>query len=208
MIDQAGEVHSLARRIAGATTADIRERLGGIELNELPTVAEARDSGRESRQRLERRASFPAAAREVGGHRARSRSATPEAQPATPPAYVAVARHAVMGLVRSSAPSQIPAAPLRLVKSSGKPVSHYRSRRAILIADYAAKIAAALRDAPRHEVEAILATLRAEREAALEALKGTHGIIRRKTRSKTVSRRVVPRNPRLRYRRTWLKTLK
>jgi hypothetical protein len=170
VIDRAGEVHSLARRIAGATTADIRERLRGTELNDLPTVAEACDSARASRQRLERRASFPAAAREVGGHRTRSRSAMPEAQPAAPPAYVAVARHAVVAMVRPNVLTHIPAAPLRLMKSSGKPVARYRSQRAILVAHYAAKISAALRDAPRHEIEAILAALRAEREAALKAL--------------------------------------
>lgn len=41
IIDQAGDVHSLARRIDGVKTAQIRERLSDISLAELPTVAEA-----------------------------------------------------------------------------------------------------------------------------------------------------------------------
>lgn len=41
IIDQAGDVHSLTRRIEGVKTAQIRERLSDISLAELPTVAEA-----------------------------------------------------------------------------------------------------------------------------------------------------------------------
>lgn len=41
IIDQAGDVHSLTRRIEGVKTAQIRERFSGISLVELPTVAEA-----------------------------------------------------------------------------------------------------------------------------------------------------------------------
>jgi hypothetical protein len=41
IIDQAGDVHSLARRIDGVKTAQIRERLSDISLTDLPTVAEA-----------------------------------------------------------------------------------------------------------------------------------------------------------------------
>ena len=41
IIDQAGDVHSLTRRIEGVKTAQIRERLSDISLAEFPTVAEA-----------------------------------------------------------------------------------------------------------------------------------------------------------------------
>jgi hypothetical protein len=41
ILDQAGDVHSLTRRIDGVKTAHIRERLADIALAELPTVAEA-----------------------------------------------------------------------------------------------------------------------------------------------------------------------
>lgn len=41
ILDQAGDVHSLTRRIDGVKTADVRARLAGTLLDELPTVAEA-----------------------------------------------------------------------------------------------------------------------------------------------------------------------
>jgi hypothetical protein len=41
VIDQAGDAHSLARRIEGAKAKDIRARLDGIDRDALPTVAEA-----------------------------------------------------------------------------------------------------------------------------------------------------------------------
>ena len=41
IIDQAGDVHSLTRRIEGVKTAEVKARLAGTLLDELPTVAEA-----------------------------------------------------------------------------------------------------------------------------------------------------------------------
>ncbi len=41
ILDQAGDVHSLTRRIDGVKTAEVRARLAGTLLDELPTVAEA-----------------------------------------------------------------------------------------------------------------------------------------------------------------------
>lgn len=41
ILDQAGDVHSLARRIEGVKTADLKARLSGVPLDDLPTVAEA-----------------------------------------------------------------------------------------------------------------------------------------------------------------------
>ncbi len=50
IIDQAGDVHSLARRIDGVKTAQIRERLSDISLAELPSVAEASATVRAQRE--------------------------------------------------------------------------------------------------------------------------------------------------------------
>jgi hypothetical protein len=43
VVDQAGDAHSLARRIDGAKAKDIRERLADIDRDALPSVAEARE---------------------------------------------------------------------------------------------------------------------------------------------------------------------
>lgn len=43
ILDQAGGVHSLARRIEGTTTKEVKARLAHIELAKLPTVDQARD---------------------------------------------------------------------------------------------------------------------------------------------------------------------
>ena len=43
VVDQAGDAHSLARRIDGAKAKDIRERLADIDRDALPSVAQARE---------------------------------------------------------------------------------------------------------------------------------------------------------------------
>ena len=43
IIDQVGDEHSLARRIQGAKAAEIRTRMGGIDREDLPSVAEGRE---------------------------------------------------------------------------------------------------------------------------------------------------------------------
>lgn len=43
VLDPAGEVHALARRIDGVRTKDVREKLADITLEALPSVTEARD---------------------------------------------------------------------------------------------------------------------------------------------------------------------
>jgi hypothetical protein len=47
LVDAAGDDHSLARRIAGAKAADIRARMGDIDRDALPSVAEARALARQ-----------------------------------------------------------------------------------------------------------------------------------------------------------------
>ena len=46
IIDQAGDTHSLARRIKGARAADVRARMVDIDSKNLPSVAEAREQYR------------------------------------------------------------------------------------------------------------------------------------------------------------------
>ena len=43
VIDQAGDAHSLARRLDGVRAKDVRERMADIDRDSLPSVAEARD---------------------------------------------------------------------------------------------------------------------------------------------------------------------
>lgn len=47
IVDHAGTVHSLARRIEGVKAADVRERMADVDRDGLPTVAEARATQRE-----------------------------------------------------------------------------------------------------------------------------------------------------------------
>jgi len=82
----------------------------------------------------------------------------------------------------------------------------YRGLRAIVIASYAAKIADAYRNTPRGELEAALAALLAEREAALVALvQQQRGDARaRRTRSRVRNSRAAPsRNTRRLRIRGW-----
>jgi hypothetical protein len=49
ILDQAGDVHSLARRLEGVTAKDLRERLTDIDHEALPSVATAKDQINERR---------------------------------------------------------------------------------------------------------------------------------------------------------------
>ena len=46
VIDQAGDAHSLARRLDGVKAKDVRERMADVPRDSLPTVAEAREAQR------------------------------------------------------------------------------------------------------------------------------------------------------------------
>ena len=46
VIDQAGDAHSLARRLDGVKAKDVRERMADVDRDSLPTVAEARAAQR------------------------------------------------------------------------------------------------------------------------------------------------------------------
>lgn len=54
LVDQAGDVHSLARRVDGVKTAELRERMHDVDRDALPSVQEARQEQRERFPRLAR----------------------------------------------------------------------------------------------------------------------------------------------------------
>jgi hypothetical protein len=85
--------------------------------------------------------------------------------------------------------------PVRLVRTHQNRAARapYRAGRAIILADYAAKIAAARCHAPRDELDAILEALYAERDAALRAFTRTH-------QRRSASRATVHVRPRRRRR--------
>ncbi len=169
VIDRSGGVHSLARRIEGVDAAMLRERLRDLSLNQLPSVAEARASVTSIKTRHSSRQlgiAFVRASREVG-HRAG------QVRPVQEITLKARANARAMIAPDTNVRSQL----MRIAADrrdfpgySVKPISPYRSARAALIAEYASRIAQALRYTPPHEVDAVIAALRAEREAALDAL--------------------------------------
>lgn len=67
VVDAAGDAHSLAKRIAGARTKDVKERLAEVDLASLPSVAEARalarDRAAKEEDRVQQTEPAPAPAR-------------------------------------------------------------------------------------------------------------------------------------------------
>jgi hypothetical protein len=163
VVDRAGEVHSLARRIHGADTAMLRSRLKGVDLAALPSVAEARPRARAGKPAVSVR--FRLASGEVAGQALRLERQT----------MMRVAGQAFAAAARPQEGAQA-SEPVRLVRTHQNRAARapYRAGRAIILADYAAKIAAARCHAPRDELEAILEALYAERDAALRAFTRTH----------------------------------
>lgn len=143
VIDRAGEVHSLTRRIDVADARMVRASLAGVELGELPSVAEVRKTVRRDRARKTVRMAFARAAREVGSRPVRRE-------------------------IVELGPSDRPTATGRTM--SPEAVVHYRSIRAIVVASFAARIAEAIENAPRDQLADILGALKQERSAALKAI--------------------------------------
>jgi Relaxase/Mobilisation nuclease domain len=179
VIDREGKVHSLARRIRGGDATAIRARLHGLKLDSLPSVAKVREEGRTKAVVGEKRRKFSLAGGEVAGRAARDR---------TPP-------HRLVHQSRTNARAMITPAdgaatlcktqPARMTAAgryAEKTASNYRSLRAALVAEYASKVAAALRHLPPTEIDAAIAALRSEREAALDRLKIELGIANRSRR--------------------------
>jgi len=143
VIDQAGEVHSLTRRIEGVTSKEVHALLADVELEKLPSVSDVRGLVRKHRKRVEIRAQFTRAAREVVSSPLRRTGTKPLPLHALTPG-------------RSNTLSETSV--------------HYRSMRAIIVASFAARIAEAIKNAPRAQLVDILIALKQERFAALEAL--------------------------------------
>jgi hypothetical protein len=175
VIDRAGNAHSLARRL-GIRSRELRGKMGGLPLDVLPSVAEARQG---LEQHTDQRAGqtalharYRAAATEIAGPVfAKRRAATARRGRAarTPMAsaigWVNMATHAPGPIMRQTAE--------RFTKPKG---NRYRMACAIIVAEYASKIAAAMHDMRPEQLDAALARLRAEREAALDALaRAEHG---------------------------------
>ncbi|MGO3933073.1 relaxase/mobilization nuclease domain-containing protein [Rhodopseudomonas pseudopalustris] len=143
VIDRAGEVHSLTRRIEVADARTVRASLAGVELSELPSVSEVRKTVHRDRKRKTFRMTYARAAREVGFR---------------------PVRREVVELSLSDEPKVTGRG------MSPEAVVHYRSIRAIVVASFAARIAEAFENAPRDQLADILAALKQERSAALKAI--------------------------------------
>lgn len=143
VIDQAGEVHSLTRRIEGVTSKEVHALLADVELEKLPSVSDVRGLVRKDRKRIEIRAQFTRAAREV------------VSSPSRRTGIGYLPSHELMS-GRSTAHSETSV--------------HYRSMRAIIVASFAARIADAIKHAPRDQLADILLALKQERFAVLDAL--------------------------------------
>lgn len=113
LIDQAGDVHSLARRIDGVKTAEVKARLADTPLETLPSVAEASASVKMQREQPgDLSAAFVPATigTEPTANQQRSPAArTPEYVPATYPPAASAQAHADLteSLMRTSG-AQLP----------------------------------------------------------------------------------------------------
>jgi hypothetical protein len=176
VIDRAGTIHSLARRIEGIDTKGLRQHMRDVPLEKLEGVAETRRGIEVQHARRKVESGFGAASREVAQRTTADRT----------PLHRTV-RHANLNIRAIVSPETVTRA--RVVGASArtnlpketdtKPLSNYRSARALLVAEYASKIAHALRHAKPSELAAILASLSAERAAALETLKSTNFFVGR-----------------------------
>jgi Relaxase/Mobilisation nuclease domain len=169
VIDRNGEVHSLARRIDGVNTRDLRLFFRDVDLQILPSVAEVRQEPVKESSATRLRRDFRAAACQVAQPQAlapqaaRFVRAMRKPNPAVRSRFSSAASGTEGGVSGNSLN----------VRSRGHVAprsTRYRVFWAIVIADFAAKIANAYRHTPSHELEAALAALHAEREAALSTL--------------------------------------
>ena len=166
VIDRNGGVHSLARRIDGADTNAVRNKLCDITLGELPSVSTARERITSNARTVVTR-KFASAAREVTRRGFRSPILDTVLQ----------SRQNIRRVLSPSAARQSPGIVPRECSdfTSARQNVTYRSARAALIGEYATRIAEAIRYARRDELDAILLSLRAERAAAIAALGELHG---------------------------------
>jgi hypothetical protein len=166
VIDRNGNAHSLARRIEGADTKAVRSKLRDLSLDSLPSVQEGRSLVRRRSAPRPLRAKFALASHEV--------TRPMKTDDIAPRAIAARARvnframlvpDAALGTMRERARPMIVTRPLLT----------YRAARAAIIANFASRIAQAIRFSQPDELDAVLERLAEERAAALDRLRGTSG---------------------------------
>lgn len=206
VLDRAGTVHSLARRIDGIETRQLREKMQGVGLQSLPSVGEAREGVRQSVSRERLRKTFRAAATEATARERRATVETVEMQQAWHRVRFAAqafasATHPVLKEGRMSPP-------MRLLSRGtyGFAAAAFRAKRAAIIAHYAARLADARAHASPDQHDALIDALSSERQAALDAFalstdnKKSALVLRRRRRAS--ARGVLARQKRrLRFRR-------
>jgi Relaxase/Mobilisation nuclease domain len=208
VIDRNGEVHSLARRIDGVNTRDLRSSFRNVDLQMLPSVAEVRQEPRKESPATRLRRDFVAVARELAQPQTPALPAAPFVQAMRKPNSAARLR---LPSATSGAEGGVSGKRLH-VRSRGHVAprsTRYRVLWAVIIAEFAAKIANAYRHIASHELEAALAALQAEREAALSTLAQQQSGEARERRKAPWVRKGRASRPRyirrLRIKRWWFK---
>jgi hypothetical protein len=181
VIDRTGQVHSLVRRIVGVRSAGLRNRLRGLDLAALPSVPMARKRVREaihchatrdiqSDEAPPQKLSAPA---RRGGFRFRRKR------------FPVYGRSARIPKRRSRPAKSISAFDVPAIRpwlQARRPLTRrsdipeaapgdYEAARSAVLLIYQTKIAAAFLLAPKHQVMALVAALKAEESAALLALR-------------------------------------
>jgi hypothetical protein len=198
IVDAAGGVHALARRIDGVRTRDIRARFSDSALSDLPSVADARATMRDRLQSLQRESVIaeifidPSALLEFTG--AKSAVTHPEALPRK--LLRQTTRVAARFYNNKMRPSESEvregrslATDRRGLKRIAKPpsfgvtsrarrsqpkdrrISSYAQERAAILLLFGSKIAAAQLYSPKDQLAAIINALKAEERAALNSLR-------------------------------------
>jgi hypothetical protein len=192
IVDKAGNVHSLARRIDGETAQTIRRKLQDLDPGDLPSVAAVRGLLQSSMRSGALQQEFRAAGRQV----VRRKSRIPSGDHALSMIY----RRNAIAVLQTQRPYSEASIRREPTGDWIRPAPTYRARRAALLADYARKIAQVLRHTHPDEREVAIEALQAERDAALEALSADQPIRRtkRRTRKSPPSRPSIGPNGKLR----------
>ncbi|WP_298242023.1 relaxase/mobilization nuclease domain-containing protein [uncultured Bradyrhizobium sp.] len=162
IIDRAGNVHSLARRIQGGSTAALRKRMADVPLSDLPSVSAVREDQRERRVVGDRKHKFALASRETTQRRIGKRTTSDRAHRYFRPNMEGMISVKTDGFVQTPARRRWSGTPLSIIV--------YRSARAALFADFATRLAAARRFLRGDQLIAAIVALQAERNVALDRL--------------------------------------
>jgi hypothetical protein len=158
VIDRAGNAHSLARRLNGTDTQAVRQKLRDIALNDLPSVPEGRSRVRARSTLRTMPARFGAASREIA-RPLLSNNASPRATSARAKRNI----QAMLKLDGDGTTFTRRPKPLMISRR----LATYRAARAALLADFATRMAEAVRFSSPDELRAVLDRLSEERDAAM-----------------------------------------